>query len=35
MKLNVLKAKVKRNGLIKNAGEYYVDETCEIIKKFK
>lgn len=33
MKLSTLKAKVKRNDLLKNAGSYYVDETSEIVKE--
>jgi len=33
MKLNVLRAKVKRNNFVGYAGEYFVDETSEIIKK--
>lgn len=32
MKLSILKAKVKRNNLVKHAGKYYIDETSEIIK---
>lgn len=33
MKLSILKAKVKRNKLIKHAGKFYVDETSDIIKQ--
>ena len=32
MKINVLKAKVKRNNLIKNAGKFYVNEASELIQ---
>jgi len=33
MKLNVLKAKVKRNNLVKYAGNFFVDENSQIIHK--
>lgn len=33
MNLNVLKAKIQRNNLIKYAGKYFVDETSDIIKR--
>ncbi len=33
MKLNVLKAKIKRNHLVKYSGKYFVDETSEVIKQ--
>ncbi len=32
MQLNILKAKVKRNGLQESAGKYFRDETSEIIE---
>jgi len=35
MKLSVLKAKVKRNNLVKYAGKHFIDENSEIIKQLK
>ena len=33
MKKNILKAKIKRNKLIENAGIFFVDDTSQIIKQ--
>ncbi|WP_430409549.1 hypothetical protein [Kordia sp.] len=35
MKINILKARIKRNNLEKNAGHYFVDETSAIINLLK